>query len=210
MTRPQLVVSSSGASSLLPSYTPTDTSPGAAGGFIIEITIKPSRPILPRCGLQTHRVSDTISSELIFGELSVLVEIGVALTTFGGLFMILGVMLFFDGALLALGNVRLSAFCAQHLISIPTAFSFHSRVVCCVGTVTLPLRPYAYHRSSKDLLLLRTKAKTPRDSLFHWWNPVGVPQVAIYWHDCGDYWFLEPLWVCIRTICPFASLNDQH
>lgn len=34
-------------------------------------------------------------------------EIGVALTTFGGLFMLLGVMLFFDGALLALGNVRL-------------------------------------------------------------------------------------------------------
>jgi len=36
-------------------------------------------------------------------------EIGVALTTFGALFMLLGVMLFFDGALLALGNVRLSS-----------------------------------------------------------------------------------------------------
>ncbi|KAH6914195.1 vesicle transport protein [Coprinopsis sp. MPI-PUGE-AT-0042] len=32
-------------------------------------------------------------------------KIGVALTTFGGLFMMLGVMLFFDGALLALGNI---------------------------------------------------------------------------------------------------------
>ena len=38
--------------------------------------------------------------------LVLLTEIGVALTTFGGLFMLLGVMLFFDGALLALGNVH--------------------------------------------------------------------------------------------------------
>jgi hypothetical protein len=33
-------------------------------------------------------------------------EIGVGLTSFGALFMMLGIMLFFDGALLALGNVR--------------------------------------------------------------------------------------------------------
>ncbi len=36
-------------------------------------------------------------------------EIGVALTSFGALFMLLGVILFFDGALLALGNVRPSS-----------------------------------------------------------------------------------------------------
>ncbi|KAM5530377.1 hypothetical protein V8D89_015938 [Ganoderma adspersum] len=32
-------------------------------------------------------------------------KIGVALTSFGGLFMLLGIILFFDGALLALGNI---------------------------------------------------------------------------------------------------------
>jgi hypothetical protein len=32
-------------------------------------------------------------------------EIGVALTSFGAFFMLLGVLLFFDGGLLALGNV---------------------------------------------------------------------------------------------------------
>ena len=40
-------------------------------------------------------------------------EIGVALTTFGGLFMLLGVVLFFDGALLALGNV-ISSYAPWH------------------------------------------------------------------------------------------------
>jgi len=33
-------------------------------------------------------------------------EIGVGLTSVGTFFMLLGVVLFFDGALLALGNVR--------------------------------------------------------------------------------------------------------
>ena len=46
-------------------------------------------------------------------------EIGVALTTFGGLFMLLGVMLFFDGALLALGNVRLPPSLPASILTAP-------------------------------------------------------------------------------------------
>lgn len=44
---------------------------------------------------------------LTCGECVSYAEIGVALTSFGGLFMLLGVILFFDGSLLALGNVSI-------------------------------------------------------------------------------------------------------
>ena len=50
-----------------------------------------------KCATTTHAFAVRIDRKA---------EIGVALTSFGGLFMLLGVMLFFDGALLALGNVR--------------------------------------------------------------------------------------------------------
>ncbi|KAI0062856.1 Got1-domain-containing protein [Artomyces pyxidatus] len=69
-------------------------------------------------------------------------KIGVALTTFGGLFMFLGVMLFFDGALLALGNLLfLSGLC---LIIGPTkTFYFFARknklrgTACFLGGILL-------------------------------------------------------------------------
>lgn len=59
-----------------------------------------------KCGCPTHKVSVCLLSRWKNClSAPVRTEIGVALTSFGGLFMMLGVILFFDGSLLALGNV---------------------------------------------------------------------------------------------------------
>lgn len=104
--------------------------------------------------------------------------------------MLLGVMLFFDGALLALGNVCLIPL-SSYIHATHSQFQFRNPGYA----VVIPLRPHADHRSSKDFLLLRTKTKAQRDRLFHWWNLVGLSQMAVRRHGCGDYWILEPLWV---------------
>ncbi|KAF7321435.1 hypothetical protein MKEN_00664000 [Mycena kentingensis (nom. inval.)] len=69
-------------------------------------------------------------------------KIGVALTTFGGLFMLLGVMLFFDGALLALGNILFVSGITL-IIGPKKTFYFFARkqklrgTVCFVGGILL-------------------------------------------------------------------------
>lgn len=47
-------------------------------------------------------------------------EIGVALTSFGAFFMLLGVILFFDGGLLALGNVGQTLYYTPHSAPLTT------------------------------------------------------------------------------------------
>ncbi|PCH43814.1 Got1-domain-containing protein [Wolfiporia cocos MD-104 SS10] len=69
-------------------------------------------------------------------------KIGVALTSFGALFMVLGVLLFFDGALLALGNILfLAGF--PLIIGTQKTFYFFARkqklrgTICFIGGIIL-------------------------------------------------------------------------
>lgn len=122
-------------------------------------------------------------------------EIGVALTTFGALFMLLGVMMFFDGSLLALGNVR------ARLISLCCYRS--SKHDCTIASV--PVWYYAHHRSPKDILLLCTKTKTTWHDLLLWRYPACILQVAVLWGDRRNDWFLEPLRVCAPVLLHYTS-----
>ena len=94
-------------------------------------------------------------------------EIGVALTSFGGLFMLLGVMLFFDGALLALGNVSLE--------STALASPFTSSTGSVSGWIM------SYHWTSKGVLFLCTKEQDTRQLVFPWRYPACFPQMAVLW-----------------------------
>jgi len=98
--------------------------------------------------------------------------------------MFLGIMLFFDAALLALGNVCSSNLCL--LISSLTSNSY---------TDALLVWSHLDHWPSKDILLLRAEAETSRDGMLHWWDSTGVHEVCINWNDRGDIWLLEPVWV---------------
>jgi len=74
-----------------------------------------------------------------------LTEIGVALTTFGALFMLLGVMLFFDGALLALGNVRTQTVSCSRLLNAHSRFSSFPALLLSLD----PKKPSTSSRASK-------------------------------------------------------------
>ena len=113
-------------------------------------------------------------------------EIGVALTSFGGLFMLLGVMLFFDGALLALGNVSLW----DHGSVPRTDMHMLTRLV---SPDPLPRRPHSHHWPAQNILLLRAETKAAGDDLLHRRHPPRVPQVALRRRHRRDVWLPEPL-----------------
>ncbi|KAI6026284.1 hypothetical protein PISMIDRAFT_92138 [Pisolithus microcarpus 441] len=76
-------------------------------------------------------------------------KIGVALTTFGSLFMMLGVMLFFDGALLALGNLLFLSGLTL-IIGPQKTFYFFARkqklrgTICFLGGILLVFLKYPF------------------------------------------------------------------
>lgn len=140
-----------------------------------------------------HRVSksNSVASDILTFPWT---EIGVALTTFGAIFMLLGVMLFFDGALLALGNVR------NHAPSLLLASHSASSDSVSVWSDT-------DYRASKDLLLLCSQAKTTRLTMLLRWNSFGLLQMAVYRCRCRNIRFLEFVWVRVRFALHAIALH---
>ena len=126
-------------------------------------------------------------------------EIGVGLTSFGALFMMLGIMLFFDGALLALGNVR--TFFSPPLPSL-APYSYRPSLAT-PRLDPLPRRPFPHHRPAKDVLLFRAQEQATRDSLFPRRDTPCLSQMASYRCVGRDVRVSQSFWVrvalCVKN-----------
>ncbi len=108
--------------------------------------------------------------KFIMAFLSDLQKIGVGLTGFGICFMILGIILFFDGGLLAIGNV-----CELGLVG--------SSLDSLLGWNNINY----WHEKNNRIFL--SKGKTSRNALLLPWSLVGFSQVAVFWRFYRVIWF---------------------
>ena len=129
-------------------------------------------------------------------------EIGVALTTFGGLFMLLGVMLFFDGALLALGNVG-------NFLPLPISSGKEAHIYPPSLSFSLSLSLYLKRNQKKRLTAIHICAyllSQPCSSLFHSQQILFISGLTLIIGPHKTFYFFARKQKIRGTLCFFGGV----
>jgi hypothetical protein len=119
-----------------------------------------------------------------------LLEIGVGLTGFGILFTFLGIIMFFDGGLLAMGNVGILWLCIVWYKWIYLLYLDFIYSRCDLG-----------YWNGENPSFFFSKTEITWKYLFFGWCFSRIPSLpkirTTYW----SFWVYEFVWVCIVSIC---------